>query len=81
MMLGAKDVAFPRINLMSFYLWVAGAVVGITSMVTGAVDTGWTFYTPYSTTTDGTVSIMVFAAFLLGFSSIFTGPELHRHGA
>src|SRR6202142_3284383 len=73
MMLGAKDVAFPRINLMSFYLWCAGAVVGITSMITGAVDTGWTFYTPYSTTTDGSVTLMVFAAFLLGFSSIFTG--------
>src|ERR1700691_6144222 len=55
MMLGAKDVAFPRINLMSFYLWCAGAVVGITSMISGAVDTGWTFYTPYSTTTDGSV--------------------------
>lgn len=73
MMLGAKDVAFPRINLMSFYLWCAGAVLGITSMVLGAVDTGWTFYTPYSTTTDGTVSLMTMAAFVLGFSSIFTG--------
>jgi len=73
LMLGAKDVAFPRLNLMSFYLWVIGAVMGITSMIVGAVDTGWTFYTPYSTSTDGTVSLMVMAAFVLGFSSILTG--------
>jgi len=73
LMLGAKDVAFPRLNLMSFYLWVIGATMGITSMIVGAVDTGWTFYTPYSTSTDGTVSLMVMAAFVLGFSSILTG--------
>ena len=73
MMLGAKDVAFPRINLLSFYLWCGGAVLGISSMILGAVDTGWTFYTPYSTTTDGTVGLMVMAAFVLGFSSILTG--------
>jgi len=73
LMLGAKDVAFPRLNLASFYLWCTGAVMGVTSMLTGAVDTGWTFYTPYSTTTNGTVSLMVMAAFVLGFSSIFTG--------
>ncbi len=73
MMLGAKDVAFPRLNLLSFYLWVAGAVLGISSMVIGAVDTGWTFYTPYSTRTDGAVVMMLMAAFVLGFSSIFTG--------
>jgi len=73
MMLGAKDVAFPRINLMSFYLWCIGAVMAIGSMVIGAVDTGWTFYTPYSTTTDGAVGLMTMAVFILGFSSIFTG--------
>lgn len=73
LMLGAKDVAFPRLNLTSFYLWVIGAVMGVTSMIVGAVDTGWTFYTPYSTSTDGTVSLMVMAAFVLGFSSILTG--------
>ena len=54
LMLGAKDVAFPRLNLASFYLWVTGALMAILAMVLGAVDTGWTFYTPYSTTTDGT---------------------------
>jgi len=73
MMLGARDVAFPRINLMSFYLWCIGAVMAIGSMVIGAVDTGWTFYTPYSTTTDGAVGLMTMAVFILGFSSIFTG--------
>jgi cytochrome c oxidase subunit 1 len=73
LMLGAKDVAFPRLNLFSFYLWVTGALMAIGSMVLGAVDTGWTFYTPYSTTTDGPVTLMTMAAFVLGFSSIFTG--------
>src|SRR5262249_42945679 len=73
LMLGAKDVAFPRLNLASFYLWVIGAVMAVVSMVVGAVDTGWTFYTPYSTTTSGTVTLMTGAVFILGFSSIFTG--------
>src|SRR5580658_10963241 len=73
LMLGAKDVAFPRLNLASFYLWVTGALMAILAMVLGAVDTGWTFYTPYSTTTDGPVTLMTAAVFVLGFSSIFTG--------
>ncbi len=73
LMLGAKDVAFPRLNLASYYLWVSGALFALISMITGAVDTGWTFYTPYSTTTSTSVIAMVFGAFVLGFSSIFTG--------
>jgi cytochrome c oxidase subunit 1 len=73
MMLGAKDVAFPRMNLMSWWLYVAGALFALVSIATGGVDTGWTFYTPYSTTTGGNVVAMVFGVFLLGFSSIFTG--------
>jgi cytochrome c oxidase subunit 1 len=73
LMLGAKDVAFPRLNLLSFYLWVIGAVLGISCMIMGGVDTGWTFYTPYSATTSSSVVIMLMAAFILGFSSIFTG--------
>src|SRR5258706_2982122 len=73
LMLGAKDVAFPRLNLASFYLWLTGAILAVTSMIFGAVDTGWTFYTPYSTTTGGTVGLMTMAVFILGFSSIFTG--------
>ncbi len=71
--LGAKDVAFPRINLMSYYIYVVGALIALSSLFVGAIDTGWTFYTPYSITTDGGVVVMVFAAFVLGFSSIFTG--------
>ncbi len=73
LMLGAKDVAFPRLNLLSYYIYVVGALMAVTSIVIGGVDTGWTFYTPYSTTTGGAVGLMVMAAFVLGFSSIFTG--------
>jgi cytochrome c oxidase subunit 1 len=73
LMLGAKDVAFPRLNLASFYLWCTGAVLAVMSMIFGAVDTGWTFYTPYSTTTQNAVGLMTMAVFILGFSSIFTG--------
>jgi len=73
LMLGAKDVAFPRLNLTSFYLWITGALMALGSIVTGAVDTGWTFYTPYSTTTNTNVIMMVGGVFVLGFSSIFTG--------
>ncbi len=76
-MLGAKDVAFPRLNLFSFYLWCGGAVFFIAAIALGGLDTGWTFYTPYSTdpasSTFGGVIPAVFGAFLLGFSSILTG--------
>jgi cytochrome c oxidase subunit 1 len=71
--LGAKDVAFPRMNLASYYLWVVGALFMLSSLVINAVDTGWTFYTPYSTTTSTAVVPAAFGAFILGFSSIFTG--------
>ena len=73
LMLGAKDVAFPRLNLASWWIWVLGALFAISSMIMGAVDTGWTFYTPYSTTTSTAVISMVLGVFILGFSSIFTG--------
>jgi cytochrome c oxidase subunit 1 len=72
-MLGTKDVAFPRLNLASWYIYVIGSCIGIYSIVAGGVDTGWTFYTPYSSTTDTAVISMTFAVFVLGFSSIFTG--------
>ena len=75
-MLGAKDVAFPRLNLMSWYIYLFGCTFGIMSILLGGVDTGWTFYTPYSTSTDADhwrVVLMVLAAFILGFSSILTG--------
>ena len=74
--LGAKDVAFPRLNLASWYVYLIGSFFAILSLLNYGVDTGWTFYTPYSTTTDeGHMRVvwMVTAAFILGFSSIFTG--------
>ena len=73
-MLGAKDVAFPRLNLFSFYLWVFGAVCAVWSLIAGGFDTGWTFYTPYSSTSQagGIIPVLV-GVFILGFSSIFTG--------
>jgi len=76
LMLGAKDVAFPRLNLLSFYIYAVGSMFAVASLLLGGVDTGWTFYTPYSTTTDADhwrVTLMVLAAFILGFSSILTG--------
>ncbi|QDT09906.1 cytochrome c oxidase subunit I [Planctomycetes bacterium K23_9] len=72
-MLGAKDVAFPRLNLCSFYLWMIGAVFFLMALLGSQLDTGWTFYTPYSTTTDTSVIAATMGAFILGFSSIFTG--------
>ncbi len=81
-MLGAKDVAFPKLNLCSYYLYVFGAVFALVSIATGGVDTGWTFYTPYSTETGTSVIAMTLGAFILGFSSIFTGlnfiVSIHR---
>jgi cytochrome c oxidase subunit 1 len=73
-MLGAKDVAFPRLNLFSYWLWCFGAIFALASLAMGGFDTGWTFYTPYSTTTStaGVIPILT-AVFILGFSSIFTG--------
>ena len=75
-MLGAKDVAFPRLNLFSYYLWVIGAICAVSSIFFGGVDTGWTLYVPYSTRTDaamGGIIPVATAVFILGFSSIFTG--------
>jgi cytochrome c oxidase subunit 1 len=73
LMLGAKDVAFPRLNLLSYYIYVVGALFLLYTLFTGALDTGWTFYTPYSTQTDTSVISAVSGAFVLGFSSILTG--------
>ena len=72
-MIGAKDVAFPKLNLASWYVYVVGCLFGAYSIIVGGADTGWTFYTPYSSTTDSAVFSMTMAAFILGFSSIFTG--------
>ncbi|MCW5946305.1 MAG: cytochrome c oxidase subunit I [Fimbriimonadales bacterium] len=74
LMLGAKDVAFPRLNLLSWYVFMAGATLGTIALVAGGVDTGWTFYTPLSSTfAHGAVVLAVSAAFVAGFSSIMTG--------
>ncbi|MBK8218759.1 MAG: cytochrome c oxidase subunit I [Myxococcales bacterium] len=75
--LGTKDVAFPKLNLLSFYIYVFGACFGLYSMVNGGVDTGWTFYVPYSSSSvvgsQSSVVPMTLAAFIMGFSSILTG--------
>ena len=72
--LGAKDLAFPKLNLLSWYLYIIGAFVGLLVIITGGVDTGWTFYTPFSTQYSNThVLGTTFGAFIVGFSSILTG--------
>jgi cytochrome c oxidase subunit 1 len=73
-MIGAKDVAFPKLNLLSLYLYWAGAAFTISAILTTGLDTGWTFYVPYSSTVSPTAVIAVtFGVFILGFSSILTG--------
>ncbi|MCP3984489.1 MAG: cytochrome c oxidase subunit I [bacterium] len=72
-MIGANDVLFPRLNLASWYFYMAGAVLALISVALGGVDTGWTFYVPYSGATDANLLIPLLAAFLLGWSSILTG--------
>src|SRR3954470_2477889 len=74
LMIGARDLAFPRINLLSWYLFMIGGTLTIVAAVTGGVDTGWTFYTPYSTSFSNTnVAVTVVGVFITGFSSILTG--------
>jgi len=74
LMLGAKDVAFPKINLLSWYIFIIGGVVTLWALVSGGVDTGWTFYTPFSTTFSNThVITAALGIFIAGFSSILTG--------
>jgi cytochrome c oxidase subunit 1 len=73
-MLGAKDLAFPKLNLLSWYIYMIGGIFGIVVIITGGVDTGWTFYTPYSTQYSNTkVFATTLGAFITGFSSILTG--------
>jgi cytochrome c oxidase subunit 1 len=74
LMLGAKDVAFPKLNRLSYHLWVVGALFFVGVLLTTGLDTGWTFYAPYSTLHSQTAVVWAtFGAFFLGFSSIFTG--------
>jgi cytochrome c oxidase subunit 1 len=74
-LIGAKDVAFPRLNLLSWWIYIVGAILAVLSQFLGdgPPDTGWTFYAPYSTSSGTNVVMAVFAAFVLGFSSILTG--------
>jgi cytochrome c oxidase subunit I len=84
LMIGAKDVFFPRLNLLSWWLFLIGGLTAITSLFLpgGAADTGWTFYVPYSIRTSTNVLPALLAAFILGFSSILTGlnfiTTIHR---
>ena len=74
MMIGARDVAFPKLNLLSWYIFVAGGALTLWAIIHGGVDTGWTFYTPYSTTyANSHVITMAAGVFVAGFSSIITG--------
>lgn len=74
LMLGQKDVAFPKLNLASFWIYIFGAAFLVFTLINGGVDTGWTFYTPYSSDhASGSVVLTLTGAFILGFSSILTG--------
>ena len=74
LMIGARDLAFPRINLLSWYLYIIAGILMLHCMLTGGVDTGWTFYTPFSTAFSNTKVIEAgLAIFISGFSSILTG--------
>ena len=72
-MLGAKDVAFPRLNLFSWYVFMTGAIIAFASLFFGGADTGWTFYTPYSIRQPNGVIFVVLGAFTMGMASILTG--------
>lgn len=74
-MLGTDDVSFPKLNLLSWWVYIIGAIMALSTLVfgDGPADTGWTFYAPYSVKTGTNVTMSVLAAFVLGFSSILTG--------
>ncbi len=74
LMIGARDVAFPKLNLLSWYIFILGGLLATWSLIRGGVDTGWTFYTPYSTTyANSHVISMAAGVFVAGFSTIITG--------
>jgi len=74
MMIGARDLAFPRLNLLSWYIYILGSIFTLYAAITGGLDTGWTFYTPYSSTYSHTQVVPVaLGVFITGFSSILTG--------
>src|SRR5215471_1864213 len=73
MMIGARDLALPRVNLLSWYIFTLGGLFTLIALIAGGVDTGWTFYTPYSTTySNSYVVLTVVGVFIVGFSSILT---------
>src|SRR3954470_14976519 len=73
-MIGARDLAFPKINLASWYIFMLGGLFTLWAVLSGGVDTGWTFYTPYSSMFSNTqVMSAALGVFIVGFSSIFTG--------
>jgi cytochrome c oxidase subunit 1 len=73
MQIGAKDVAFPRWNLVSFYVYILGVTIASSTLFLKGVDTGWTFYAPYSIKTGSSATLVLLGAFIMGFSSILTG--------
>jgi cytochrome c oxidase subunit I len=74
LMIGARDLAFPKLNLLSWYIYIIGGLFTLYSAIAGGVDTGWTFYTPYSSTYSNTqVTAVAVGVFITGFSSILTG--------
>ncbi|MHB8635664.1 MAG: cytochrome c oxidase subunit I [Fimbriimonadaceae bacterium] len=74
LMIGARDVAFPRLNLLSYYFYLAGGTMALIAFCTGGIDTGWTFYVPYASLySNSQVGLAVTGVFFAGFSSIFTG--------
>src|SRR5436309_9766092 len=74
LMIGAKDLAFPKLNLASWYIYILGGLFTLYALVAGGVDTGWTFYTPFSTVASTTnVTPAALGIFITGFSSILTG--------
>jgi len=74
LMIGARDLAFPRLNLMSWYVYMTAGAIGVWILIFGGVDTGWTFYAPFSTSFSNTMVVTAAAAaFIAGFSSILTG--------
>src|SRR6266487_3253111 len=74
MMIGAKDLAFPRVNLLSWYIYMIAGIITIYALLAGGVDTGWTFYVPYSTTFSNSYVVTTgVGVFISGFSSILTG--------
>ena len=86
-MLGTKDVAFPKLNLASLYFYWAGAALALWAILnplfggTIGLDTGWTFYAPYSSETAGPVILGIIAAFIFGLSSILTGIKLYYNNS